>query len=457
MSQDDLSNWLKVAAENKITTKNTWKAPLIDHFTDISKFKSDKGINFQKASCTLEGCMKVYSTRVDDVSDTTFKLLDIFNKDEENKKKCFKKKSNFLEKNLSNINLKCIDTDEFYDPVFSQLLQTHEDIFLFENLENVKLGQYLYSNTGDSLIFDETKAEIDLKVLPVCNSLKDFKATEDFINEITNEESHANFEFEPEFQSEEDNNDCQEEIETPQVFHETPFSYFKGWAGPSYWKITTKPLTKKPNKIKEKFFIDFNDEIKTDLIYENGDNTMDKETILKRRKNKNILPEDYSFEIKDLYKLFYKEDYFSTNMSSIIKEPNDENVSKEEIKLEEVIEEEQEHSNCEEDIANLSIQFENSMIISEAENQEKHEIIDSLQKPKAVKKIDIKRLKENVSKMIDSGINKLSQIYKEMPKVYNQKESADISLTFCFISVLHLANENGFKLRKVGEDIIVES
>jgi condensin complex subunit 2 len=69
--------WMKIAADNKITIKNTWQVALIDYFSDMSLLKESDGlsINFQKASCTLDGCVKVYTNRVDSVADETGKLL----------------------------------------------------------------------------------------------------------------------------------------------------------------------------------------------------------------------------------------------------------------------------------------------------------------------------------------------------------------------------------------------
>jgi len=37
--------------------------------------KDGDSINFQKASCTLDGCVKIYSSRVDSVATETGKLL----------------------------------------------------------------------------------------------------------------------------------------------------------------------------------------------------------------------------------------------------------------------------------------------------------------------------------------------------------------------------------------------
>jgi condensin complex subunit 2 len=48
---------------------------LIDYFHDMSLLKEGDGVNFQKASCTLDGCVKIYTSRVDSVATDTGKLL----------------------------------------------------------------------------------------------------------------------------------------------------------------------------------------------------------------------------------------------------------------------------------------------------------------------------------------------------------------------------------------------
>jgi condensin complex subunit 2 len=41
----------------------------------MTLLKEGDGVNFQKASCTLDGCVKIYTSRVDSVSTETGKLL----------------------------------------------------------------------------------------------------------------------------------------------------------------------------------------------------------------------------------------------------------------------------------------------------------------------------------------------------------------------------------------------
>ncbi|KAM0747890.1 barren [Meredithblackwellia eburnea MCA 4105] len=70
--------WMKIATDNKITSTNTWNLALIDYFHDMRLLRNgpeDSSINFQKASCTLDGCVKIWTSRVDSVGTETAKLL----------------------------------------------------------------------------------------------------------------------------------------------------------------------------------------------------------------------------------------------------------------------------------------------------------------------------------------------------------------------------------------------
>ena len=72
----NFEEWIKMATDNKINSSNSWNFALIDYFYDLNVLKdSENNINFQKASATLDGCVKIYSSRVDSVSNETGKLL----------------------------------------------------------------------------------------------------------------------------------------------------------------------------------------------------------------------------------------------------------------------------------------------------------------------------------------------------------------------------------------------
>ncbi|KAL6313948.1 hypothetical protein AAG906_011678 [Vitis piasezkii] len=61
----------------KINQKNTWELKLIDHLSEIIRVdaEEDTETNFQKASCTLEAGVKIYSLRVDSVHSEAYKIL----------------------------------------------------------------------------------------------------------------------------------------------------------------------------------------------------------------------------------------------------------------------------------------------------------------------------------------------------------------------------------------------
>ena len=71
----NFEEWMKMATDNKINATNSWNFALIDYFHDMSLLKEGDGVNFQKASCTLDGCVKIYTSRVDSVATETGRLL----------------------------------------------------------------------------------------------------------------------------------------------------------------------------------------------------------------------------------------------------------------------------------------------------------------------------------------------------------------------------------------------
>jgi len=71
----NFEEWMKMATDNKINATNSWNFALIDYFHDMSLLRDGDSINFQKASCTLDGCVKIYTSRVDSVASETGKLL----------------------------------------------------------------------------------------------------------------------------------------------------------------------------------------------------------------------------------------------------------------------------------------------------------------------------------------------------------------------------------------------
>lgn len=477
MANDDLTSWLKASAENKITSKNAWQSTLIEHFVDTNKFSASNGVNFQRASSVLEGCMKVYSTRVDDVSENTLKLLEIFNKDEEVKKKsAYKKKNNFIEKNIANINLKDKEALDFYDPLFSSILLKSEEYFLIDLLENTNLGMVVYNNKSSNIVMEDEKIDLEIEQLPVCDSLKNFDIKTQHIDYIDHQNyqqfDDQTFDNEPSFEMndyEPNNNDFEDlkddigAVETVTsnvtVFQETPFGYFKGWAGPSQWKIkignkSKKEVEKKP---KQKLFFDFKANYDFNALSSKSDTVLTKQAIIERRKNKNFLPEDYSYEIKDLYRFLKLDGYFvNTGKQENITRNNVDNYDDFDLDYNYTNANNNDldtnNNNVIVDNIDFTTQFENSLILNDKLNETAQIQLKFTRIPK---RVDIKKLKDNVLNLLTQNCNKFSQILNLIPNSYTPKESKDISPHFCLISLLHLANENEFEIKSVDNDLII--
>lgn len=79
VSSENFELWIRMATDNKINATNTWNFALIDYFHDFSVLRDGDGVNFQKASATLDGCMKIYSHRIDSAARDTGTLLSSLN------------------------------------------------------------------------------------------------------------------------------------------------------------------------------------------------------------------------------------------------------------------------------------------------------------------------------------------------------------------------------------------
>ena len=141
------TNIIKLSSENKINDKNSWNLDLIDNMGKLLKDDSrqQRGVNFQKASCTLDASVKIYSHRVDDTYSTSHRVLESFSRnqlaeDEEEEdegeevdgtktKKAARVGSRkraggaatTIEKNIDNINAKEIENEAKIDPIFQTM------------------------------------------------------------------------------------------------------------------------------------------------------------------------------------------------------------------------------------------------------------------------------------------------------------------------------------------------
>ncbi|RMZ88240.1 hypothetical protein DV736_g4529, partial [Chaetothyriales sp. CBS 134916] len=121
----NFEEWMKMATDNKINAANSWNFALIDYFHDMSLLKEGDGVNFQKASCTLDGCVKIYTSRVDSVATETGRLLSgLADSAEGNKRKQRKKPARSHEATLApsfaSLQLKKLELEFAVDPLFKK-------------------------------------------------------------------------------------------------------------------------------------------------------------------------------------------------------------------------------------------------------------------------------------------------------------------------------------------------
>lgn len=139
----NFEEWMKMVNDNKINAQNSWNFALIDYFHDMSLLKEGDGINFQRASVTLDGCMKIYSSRIDSAATETGRLLtglatkqgreDIGNEEDdgeggedgeegaEKKKKASKPRGITLAKSFEENTAKKLELELSIDPLFKKM------------------------------------------------------------------------------------------------------------------------------------------------------------------------------------------------------------------------------------------------------------------------------------------------------------------------------------------------
>mmetsp|Transcript_26585 Transcript_26585/g.62176 ORF Transcript_26585/g.62176 Transcript_26585/m.62176 type:complete len:912 (+) Transcript_26585:145-2880(+) len=244
-------NAIRMNAENRINAANSWNLNLIDHLdrfiapelrsdsgggsggrqlhrmnggstnTIRSKMESTmdatliSGVNFTKASCTLDASVKIYSYRVDDVHLTSYKVLANLNRTDTNAASNDEKKNSdnvcegnnngardnvsgesktqsassrrkttvadTLEQNVANINIHKLDAAFDIDPLFHKMSKTFDE----GGARGLLLANLGVGSAGCNIVFDSTldtedvgtEIEEDLeKLLPLKKTSVDVKS-----------------------------------------------------------------------------------------------------------------------------------------------------------------------------------------------------------------------------------------------------------------------------------------
>lgn len=231
----NFEEWIRLSTDNKITSKNSWNFALIDYFHDLNVIKDGDKINFQRASATLDGCVKIYLSRVESAATETGKLLsglsnkqddtdeaqveqegvegrevgeDEDDEDEDGNKKKQRKINRIVESTLVNfetLKIKKLDQELNIDPLFKKALSEFDEggakSLLLNTLNIDKSGRVIFDATTkpsvthqeNNNIIDKSDKNIDftkiekLLVLPnindytICPSINQFKnAIQDF-------------------------------------------------------------------------------------------------------------------------------------------------------------------------------------------------------------------------------------------------------------------------------------
>ncbi|KAI0305909.1 condensin complex subunit 2/barren [Multifurca ochricompacta] len=140
--------WMKMAMDNKINQANSWNFALIDYFHDMSLLRNnvDNSINFQRASSTLDGCVKIWTSRVDSVGTETGKLLSNLASDgrdaddeepisdnpdsqepSQKKRKATHRSESTLAKNAAQLKSKKLDLEFSVDPLFRKTCEDFDE------------------------------------------------------------------------------------------------------------------------------------------------------------------------------------------------------------------------------------------------------------------------------------------------------------------------------------------
>ncbi|ORY84798.1 condensin complex subunit 2/barren [Protomyces lactucae-debilis] len=195
----NFEEWMKLATDNKINAGNSWNFALIDYFHEMSLLKDGDNINFQKASVTLDGCVKIYTNRVDSVATETGKLLsglssgkqaaesadadgdgedEDADEDEEGAARKVKKKAkssggSTLVKDFSAIQAKKLDMEFFVDPLFKKTSAEFDEGgakgLLLNHLSVDRNGRIIFdaSDASDEVVeeTDDQVYDVDLNAL----------------------------------------------------------------------------------------------------------------------------------------------------------------------------------------------------------------------------------------------------------------------------------------------------
>lgn len=506
-SLEKFSNTVELVNKNKVNRTNAFENRVIDEtgqiFVEIAKGGKIEAI-WQKYSTGVDACGKIYGLCVDSVHSDVLSILQGLNRtgviqevDEENKqeaKKKSKKKvlggANTLAADEAEISTTRFERFEDYDVYFktisSKFDASNANGLLFNNI-CVSEGLDLVFATDHPMaecekepsvkipmpVIDEENLfslELGEKIQrflksPISNSqiadaLMSMDKANEFIVGSESEETYIEESIEdpdPVFSEQFDGLEESAlegiseslavrikkltENDDYKFFHQASawagFEYAKGIVGCSAKGTEKKPLKKKKEKEEDDFCLDVNFKLdKSDFFPQpkkSSSNTLS-ENVISKWKDSNIrLPEDFRFTLKRFTRLFTRPSTFVKSVKSV-----------------KGADSERKHVILESDLENsidegLFVKNEGFEFGDNEELQMKYSVKS--------KQVDIKKLKQTISDNLNKGVDTetFCGILDNLVENYSDAEIEQLSVHSCFITMLHLANENEFTLQKTGE------
>jgi len=534
-----VSEMIKESTENKINAKTTWQSTLIDEFSDVGRFteKHTNGTNFQHASIVLDGCVKVYSTRVDSVVDEAGKLMESVGRAKDVKKEEARreeKKQHTAEADLESLQIRkkhATPDDEILEHLareskegdtrgllihllrwndrtgltvlqsaqatqdapkdaptqmgvpgvgaelqnqLSQISPYDHTALLPSSADRLShLGKSLLKNEQEgagyksiSPMFADFSPDMSLDKLPLPtyafhisyeNTPSSLNYAQDAAEEVGYESSSDNEEA-GDLGAREEHLKRKEVREERGVSREelrlsiNPFGYFKGWAGPAHWKVQQR---RKPPKKKEKerrrAEIDFLSAAHMPIsqLFERDERSvLTPQQIVERRRNTHTLPQDYSVKAEDLYRMFLHPGHLYRSS----KNEDEDNVRRTEDntdRTEDAADGSENGEGCGEAGAGDAAPV---MAWEEREREYGQEASQSVAQESSlltrrllqstlrkIQRNDIVQIKNQLWNEIEKGERRVEEMYSAV-------KEKEVSVQFCFVSLLHLANEKQFCL-----------
>lgn len=222
-TNENFELWIRMATDNKINSTNSWNFALIDYFHDMSVFREGDSINFQKASTTLDGCVKIYSSRIDSAATETGRLLSglsgaengqsepqededeegVEYSDEESRRKALQRKARrqrtrkTLLSNFDQLRAKDMDRELLANPIFKKALSDFDEggskSLLMNMLRMSKDGRVMFvvtEKSGDAILNGddneptETESNPTSKEVTFCETPIDVKQLQRFVTDL---------------------------------------------------------------------------------------------------------------------------------------------------------------------------------------------------------------------------------------------------------------------------------